>query len=411
MMIKLQAFRFKLRPTDEQRRLLGAYAGCSRFVYNKALALQKERHDQGQKKLSYPDIARELVMWKKQDELAFLKEAPAQILQQKLMDLEKAYKNFFQKRAGFPKFRKKGIHDSFRFPEPKSIIINSDFVTLPKLGRVRFWRSRPIVGTIKNATLSLKGRDWYISFQTESECQKPIHELKSIVGIDVGIAQLVTLSDGTQVAPLNPTKTYKAKLARAQKALARKKKRSQNRKKQIQKVAKIHEKISNCRKDYLHKITTNLSKNHAMIVLEDLSIKNMSRSAAGTIDKPGKYVRAKSGLNRLILDQGWGEMRRQLEYKQLWCGGDVLFINPQHTSQMCHACGHVSSENRKTQSCFVCVSCGMSMNADVNAAKNLLAAGHAVIACGETVRPRGSERKSEAVSMKQEPFLKNQAAA
>ncbi|WP_404999729.1 RNA-guided endonuclease TnpB family protein, partial [Escherichia coli] len=141
-----------------------------------------------------------------------------------------------------------------------------------------------------------------------------------------------------------------------------------------------------CSVYYLHKVTTTVSKNHAMIVIEDLKVSNMSKSAAGTVSQPGRNVRAKSGLNRSILDQGWYEMRRQLEYKQLWRGGQVLAVPPAYTSQRCVCCGHTAKENRLSQSQFRCQVCGYTANADVNGARNILAAGHAVLACGEMVQ-------------------------
>lgn len=408
----LKAFRFKLRLDNAQRATISRFSGCARFAYNKALALQMETYDKGLKKLSYPALAKELVSWKKGEEFSFLKEAPSQILQQKLMDLDKAYRNFFQKRAGFPKFRKKGIHDSFRFPEPKHIRIEGDRVCLPKIGWIRYRKSQKIEGNLKNATISLEGKDWYISFQTEMEIADPMHLSNEMVGIDMGITNFATLSTGEKIAPLNSFKQYAKKLAKAQKSLARKKKGSHNRQKQRERVALIHQKISNCRRDFLHKLSTTISQNHRVVVLEELKVKNMSRSSAGTLENPGKQVKAKGGLNRSILDQGWGEFKRQLIYKQLWRGGEVRFINPQHTSQRCSACGHTERNNRLTQEKFVCQDCGYTHNADINAAKNILAAGHAVIACGEIVRPKETVKVlPKAVSVKQEPTHQMKASA
>ncbi len=190
------------------------------------------------------------------------------------------------------------------------------------------------------------------------------------------------------------------KLAKQQRKLSRKKKFSSNWKKQQRKIAKLHHHIACIRKDFLHKTSTTISKNHAVIIIEDLKVSNMSRSASGTIEEPGRNVKAKSGLNRSILDQGWGEFRRQLEYKQLWRGGKVVTINPGYTSQACSACGHVSSENRKTQSRFECVVCGFAENADLNAALNIQSAGHALSACqvNGAPRPSASQELAEAIS-------------
>ncbi|HEI8394373.1 TPA: RNA-guided endonuclease InsQ/TnpB family protein, partial [Proteus mirabilis] len=185
------------------------------------------------------------------------------------------------------------------------------------------------------------------------------------------------------------------KLARLQRKLSRKIKFSANWQKQKRKIQRLHTHIANIRKDYLHKVTSEISKNHAMIVIEDLKVSNMSKSAKGTTERHGRNVKAKSGLNRSILEQGWYEMRRQLEYKQLWRGGQVLAIPPAYTSQKCACCGHTAKENRQSQSQFECLECGDTANADINGARNILAAGHAVLACGGRVQ---SDRPS-----KQEP--------
>ena len=410
-MIKLKAFKFRLRPTLAQKTFLGQIVGCARYCYNRALKLQMDRHENGLKKLSYPELSKELTAWKKQEASSFLKEAPAQILQQKLMDLDKAYQNFFQKRAGFPKFRKRGIHDSVRFPDARQIQIDekNSTICLPKIGRIRYFNSRPMTGRLKNVTVSYQAGHWYMSAQTEEEISVSPHESAKIVGVDMGVTRFLTLSDGTIVAPANVLSKRLKKLRREQRILARRKKGSANRRKQRQKVAQIHRKIADTRQDFLHKVTNSLSKTYGTIILEDLKVKNMSASAKGTLANPGKNVRAKSGLNRSILDQGWGEFRRQLIYKQAWRGGQVIVVPPAYTSQQCSCCGHRAPENRKNQAVFRCVGCGHEDNADLNAAKNIEAAGHAVIACGETVRPKRS-KISRAVSTKQEP-PKHQAAA
>lgn len=410
-MKKLKAFKFRLRATPDQEKLLRQYAGCARYCYNKALRLQIYRHEQGLKKLSYPELSKELTSWKRQEESAFLKQAPSHILQQKLMDLDKAYQNFFQKRTGFPKFRKRGIHDSFRFPDAAQIKLEerNNCVQLPKIGWIPYHNSQVITGTLKNATLSCESGRWYISFQTEEQIEEAVHPSTSLVGIDMGVVNFVTVSNGTVVPPIHALSKRMKKLKREQRKLSRKKKGSTNRRKQQMKVARVHQKIANTRKDFIHKITTQLSKSHAVIVLEDLKVSNMSRSAKGSLENPGKNVKAKSGLNRSILDQGWGEFRRQLTYKQGWKGGQVILVSPSYTSQTCSCCGHVSADNHKSQSVFECITCGHNENADINASKNILAAGHAVIACGETIRPK-KLCVSKAVSVKQEP-PKNQAAA
>lgn len=179
--------------------------------------------------------------------------------------------------------------------------------------------------------------------------------------------------------------------------LARKAKFSANWKKQKARIAKLHHRIANIRNDLLHKTTTAISKSHALVVIEDLQVKSMSRSAKETVNAPGRNVRAKGGLNRSILRQGWGEFRRQL-YKQTWRGGVLLAVDPRNTSRTCTECGHVSAENRKTQGSFACVACGHQADADVNAARNILAAGCAVIACGERILSDPSKKQEPTVS-------------
>ncbi len=165
--------------------------------------------------------------------------------------------------------------------------------------------------------------------------------------------------------------------------MSRKVKFSKNWQKTKNKISKLHSTIAHIRRDYLNKTSTTISKSHAIIVIEDLKIANMSKSTAGTADNKGRNVKAKSGLNKAILDQGWCAFRRQLEYKQAWLGGQLIAVPPQYTSQRCACCGHTEKANRITQAKFECVACGHQQNADINAAQNILAAGLAVIACGE----------------------------
>lgn len=379
------------------------FAGACRFVFNRALALQNENHEAGNKYIPYGKMASWLVEWKNATETQWLKNAPSQPLQQLLKDLERAYKNFFQKRAAFPRFKKRGQNDAFRYPQGVKLDQENSRIFLPKLGWMRYRNSRQVTGVVKNVTVSQSCGKWHISIQTESEVSTPVHPSASMVGLDAGVAKLATLSDGTVFEPVNSFQKNQKTLARLQRQLSRKVKFSNNWQKQKRKIQRLHSRIANIRRDYLHKVTTTVSKNHAMIVIEDLKVSNMSKSAAGTVSQPGRNVRAKSGLNRSILDQGWYEMRRQLEYKQLWRGGQVLAVPPAYTSQRCACCGHTAKENRLSQSKFRCQVCGYTANADVNGARNILAAGHAVLACGEMVQ---SGR-----SLKQEPTEMIQATA
>ena len=285
--------------------------------------------------------------------------------------------------------------DGFRFPEPKHIQVKHKKIKLPKLGWIKFYQSRAIDGNIKNATVTHSAGHWYVSIQVELDIGTPAHTGTSAIGIDMGINKYVALSTGAYEDPINPFKKYQDKLAQAQQRLSKKKKFSENWKKQKKRIQKIHSKIAHVRKDFQHKLSTKLSNSHAMIVVEALKIGNMSRSASGTLDDPGKNVKAKSGLNKSILDQAWGEFKRQIGYKLVWKGGIYLEVPAPYTSQTCSVCGEKDKASRQSQERYVCTSCGYEANADINAAKNILAAGHAVLACGEDAL---------ATSMKQEPL-------
>ncbi len=406
MMLILKAYKFRLEPTPEQSQRLRQLCGCARFVWNLGLAETKRILDSGEKLPSAFELNRMITVWKKMPEYAFLQDAYTDNLQQKLKDLHTAWKRCFDKKlaAKAPVWKRKNDgRDSIRFVNfEKYCCLENRRVKLPSgLGWMKFRQSQRVNGKIKNATISQLAGQWYISFQVEIETAEPHHTSTTIVGLDAGVAKLATLSDGTVFEPVNSFQKNQKKLARLQRQLSRKVKFSNNWQKQKRKIQRLHSRIANIRRDYLHKVTTTVSKNHAMIVIEDLKVSNMSKSAAGTISQPGRNVRAKSGLNRSILDQGWYEMRRQLEYKQLWRGGQVLAVPPAYTSQRCACCGHTAKENRLTQSKFVCRACGYTANADVNGARNILAAGHAVLACGGTVQ---SDRP-----LKQEPDAEQSA--
>jgi putative transposase len=383
-MKRLQAYKYELQPNGEQQRNMRRFAGSCRFVFNQALAMQKALYEQGEKKLGYAGLCKSLTVWRNSDETSWLADAPVHPLQQTLKDLERAYTNFFAKRADFPRFKKKGMGDSFRYPDAKQFKIDAgnSRVFLPKLGWIRYRNSRELLGTPKNITVSSNGGKWFVSMQTEREVAEPVHPSASIIGIDVGITRFATLSVGSFIEPLNTFRKHEQRLARYQRAMSRKTKFSNNWKKAKAKVQKLHTRIANVRRDFLHKTSTTISQNHAIVCIEDLQVRNMSKSAAGSSEAPGRNVKSKSGLNKSILDQGWFEFRRQLEYKQAWQGGEVLAVPPRNTSRTCPCCGHMSAENRQTQAKFACVDCGYEANADLVGAINVLAAGHAVLACG-----------------------------
>ena len=404
-MPRLQAFKYELRPDGQQARQMARFAGSCRFVYNKALALQKAHHEAGGKFIGYVAMAKALTAWRNGSETPWLRDAPVHPLQQALKDLERAYKNFFANRAGFPRFKKKGQRDRFRYPDPKQLKLDqaNSRLCLPKLGWLRYRNSREVLGAVKNITVSQSSGKWFVSIQTEREVEPPMLQASSAVGIDLGIARFATLSDGTFLAPLSSFKKHETRLRRYQRAMSRKTPFSHNWKKAKGKVQRLHTRIANCRRDYLHKATTTISQNHAMVCIEDLQVRNMSKSAAGSADKPGNNVRAKSGLNKAILDQGWFEFRRQLAYKLAWAGGWLIAVPPHNTSRTCPACGYIHADNRKTQARFECVQCGYQEHADVVGALNILARGHRVAACGEDVSHATPVRAKRAASVKQEP--------
>ena len=377
----LQANKFKLLPKLKQSQLMKQFAGSCRFVWNKALELEQNTYESTKKRLGYVELAAELVKWKSEDGTLFLSDVHSQALQQSLKDLDRAYDNFFQGRAEFPKYKKRGEKDSFRYPQGFKMDEKNARIYLPKIGWVRYKQSRLVLGTPKQVTVSLYCGEWYISVQTAFEIEDPVHNSTSSIGIDMGITHFATLSDGTHIESLNIYRKYERKLSRELKALSRKKKYSSNWYKQKRLIQRLHKRVADIRRNHLHQESSRISKNHALVVMEDLKVSNMSRSASGSVENPGRNVSSKSGLNKAILDQGWYEFRRQLEYKLKWRGGRLILVAPQYTSQRCSVCGHTSSSNRQSQSKFECESCGMSMNADVNAARNILAAGHAVTAC------------------------------
>ena len=407
-MVRLQAYKFELSPVGAQRRLMRRFAGSCRYVYNRALALQQAHHERSERRLGYAELCKELTAWRR--EVMWLGAAHSQILQQSLKDLECAYRNFFEKRAALPRFKKKGRRDSFRFPQGTKLDQSNDRIYLPKLGWIRYRNSRAVAGEVCNVTVSFSADRWFVAIQTKRQVEQPVPQATRAIGIDVGIARFATMSDGGYLAPLNSFKRHEARLRRCQRAMTRKVKFSKNWREARAHVQRIHTRIGNVRRDYLHKATSTISKNHAMVCIEDLKVRNMSRSATGSVESPGKNVRAKSGLNKSILDQGWFEFRRQLKYKLAWNGGMLLAVPPANTSRTCPACGYVSAQNRRRQERFACLECGFEENADFVGAINILSRGigllrdegrdtgdalpgcerTARIACGETSPARGA---------------------
>ncbi|WP_414039473.1 RNA-guided endonuclease InsQ/TnpB family protein [Acidithiobacillus sp. M4-SHS-6] len=399
-MLIRRVVRYRLETTPEQDNLLFRAVGCVRFVWNRALAIQKSYLDMGCGVLSYVELARCLTTWRNSDAFGFLAESPSQPQQQVLRYLDRALKDAFNPTSPkrFPVFKRKGRDNSLRYPDPEHIKIDLKpqdadgrrllpKIFLPRIGWVKFRKSCIIGGEIRNVTVSRSGGHWYVAIQTEKEVPDPVHPATTAVGGDRGVANLLTLSDGTMFLPVTAYRDLQKRLAKEQKKLAHKVKFSANWKQQKAKITRLHQRIAETRKTVLHQVSTAISKNHAVVVLEDLKVQNMTASAKGTVDAPGRNVRQKSGLNKSILDQGWGMLKQMLEYKLQWAGGMLLLVDPAYTSQTCSVCGVVDAENRQTQAVFCCQHCGHADHADVNAAQNILArglqstAGHAGVAC------------------------------
>lgn len=383
-MILRKAFIFKLSPDGATRRKFARFCGCARFVYNKALAWNNEAFKQDPSwHASYSNFCAELIEWKK--EFQWLCECHSQVLQQSLKDLMTGFVNFFEGRAEFPKPHKKFKgRDSFRYPQGFKVDEGRRQVYLPLIGWVNYRRSRFISGTPKNVTVIRKADGWYIAIQTEREVEEPVHPMAGReVGLDAGAAKTATLSDGTCYEPINALKTNLKKLAHLQRQLKRKTKFGSNWRKLQKNIALLHQRIADMRHDHLQKMSTDICKNHAVVYREDLKIRNMTASAKATAEEPGKNVKQKSGLNRVILDQGWGLLFEMLNHKMAERGGEVYAVPPAFTSQTCPCCGFVSKKNRRSQSEFCCVKCGYAANADFVGALNIFRRGQRLRACGE----------------------------
>jgi putative transposase len=388
-----KAYRFRLKTNADIESKLLRFSGSGRFLWNKCLSMNLERLEKGQGILWYQEMAFWLRFWKSSEEYGFLQECPSQVLQQKLMDLERAFKDCFDRRQPLkrlPVFKKKGRGDSIRFPQGSKL--HNRRIFLPKIGWIGFHKSREISGKVKNVTISKSGERWYASIQVEQMVEIPKHPSDDEIGIDAGVISFAAFSDGTIVKGVNSFRKHEERLARQQKKLSRKQKGSENWKKQKRIISRLHHRIANVRNDFLHKLSTEICKNHAKVYVERLQIRNMSASAKGTIEDPGRNVKVKSGLNKSILDQGWYTFHRLLRYKLDWQGGRLVEVDYRHTSQRCSCCGHTAMENRQSQAVFKCLVCGYEANADVNAARNILTVGQTGLACGSN---RSSGRKQE----------------
>jgi putative transposase len=373
----LRGFRYKLDPTPEQETLFRQFAGVCRLVYNLALEQRQDWYRQYERwtgsRLGYVSQARELTALRA--EFDWIGAISQTCQQQALRDLDKAYANFFKGVARYPSPRKKGVHDTFRFQgrevEIKPLNGKWAAVRLPKIGLVRFRDTRPVRGTIKNATISLDPLGWHISLACEIEHNPPIN-ICPPVGIDRGVAVTLMLSTGQAYDVPANLEAIERRHRTAQRILARRKKGSKRRAHQLRRCAKLSAKRARIRRDWQHRTALDIAKRFGTVILEDLKVRNMTASARGTFEEPGRNVRAKAGLNRSILNQAWGAFATILAYKLEERGGTLVTVDPAYTSQACSECGTVDRQSRESQALFACRHCGFRANADHNAAINIL---------------------------------------
>ncbi|QDO43893.1 IS200/IS605 family element transposase accessory protein TnpB [Streptomyces sp. RLB3-17] len=385
-----RAYRYRFYPTDAQAAELSRTFGCVRKVYNMALAARTEAWTR-QERVNYHQTWAMLTAWKKTEELAYLNEVSSVPLQQALRHLQTAFTHFFGKRAKYPRFksRKKSrksaeyTTSAFRFRDGE--------LRLAKMSEpLRIEWSRPLPEGVNPSTVTVSqdaaGR-WFVSLLCDDPGVKPLPENGNAVGIDAGLDHLLTLSTGEKIANPRHERRDRAALAREQRRLAKKEKGSANRARARLKVAKIHARIADRRRDTLHKITTRLVRENQTIVIEDLTVRNMVKNHR---------------LARAISDAAWSEFRSMLEYKAQWYGREVIAVDRWFpSSKLCSACGTLQDRmplNVRTWTC----DCGMTHDRDVNAAHNLLAAGLAVTVCGAGVRPQRSTPDRQSAT-KQKP--------
>jgi putative transposase len=366
----LKAVKIRLYPTAEQQTAIAQQIGAARYVYNRSLALRKFAYTKFGIKIGKFDLIKRITTLKERDKTSWLKDADSQALQQSIANMDKAYQHFF-KGGGFPKFKSRH-HSRQSYQYPQRVKIDGSKVYLPKVGWVKCKGLREdIVGKIKTVTVSHEANLYHAALLIDDGIETVlVCTNTNAIGLDVGVSLVVADSEGGMTKPLDLVHELTRLRVRAQQ-LSRKKKGSNNRAKAKVKLAKQNLRIANMRKDFLHKLSLQYAENQGIVVVEDLKIKNMTKSAKGTEEKPGKQVAQKRGLNRSITQQSWGLFFELLEYKVKARGGKFVKVDPRHTSQTCNCCGHVSSENRLKQEKFVCTACGHRANADVNAAKNI----------------------------------------
>ncbi len=376
--MNVRACRFKFAATAEQEELFVRFAGVCRLVYNLALEQRRDFYSQYHrvtgKQLSYVAQAAELT--KLRAEFEWIAAVYVSCQQQALRDLERAYLNFFTGRAGYPKPRRKGVHDSFRFPgrEVETRRLNAKWseMRLPKIGWVKYRDTRPIRGTLKNVTVIRDALGWHVCFACEIDANVQRADPLPAVGVDRGIANTLMLSTGEAFRMPAALVLMERRKRRLQRAVSRKRRGSARRHKALRRMAKLGARMARIRRDFQHKAARSIAERFGCVTIEALPIRAMTASAKGTIAAPGRRVRQKAGLNRAILNQGWGGFETILAYKLVERGGELVTVDPAYTSQTCSACGAVDSASRESQARFNCRHCGFVAHADQNAAVNIL---------------------------------------
>jgi putative transposase len=370
-----KAFKYRFYPTSEQETLLLRTMGCTRLVYNRALAARTEAWYTDKQRVGYKETSAMLTLWKKEDELQFLNEVSCVPLQQGLRHLQKAFSGFFDGRAQYPNFKKKHNGGSAEFTKSAFKFKDGQVYLAKSVEPLRVRWSRELPKGAEPSTVTVKlspaGR-WTVSLLVDTLIE-PLPKSPHEVGIDLGVTSLAALSTGEKVINPKGFQAKRAKLRRMQKALSRKQKGSNNRYKARLKVAKVHAEISDARQDFLHKLTTRLVRENQTIAVEDLAVKNMVKNRK---------------LALSISDASWGELVRQLEYKCDWYGRNFVKIDRWFpSSKRCGKCGHIVEKLPLNIREWDCPKCSTTHDRDINAAQNILAAGLAVTVCGANVRP------------------------
>ncbi|HSA53863.1 MAG TPA: RNA-guided endonuclease TnpB family protein [Yinghuangia sp.] len=373
-----RAFRYRFYPSDAQAVELVRTFGCVRKVYNLALAARSQAWESRGERVGYGATSAMLTAWKQTPELGFLREVSCVPLQQALRHLQTAFANFFAKRARFPRFKSRRKSRASAEYTSSAFRYRDGRLTLAKMSEPLdiVW-SRPLPEGAVPSTVTVSrdsaGR-WFVSLLCDDTVAPlPASATDVAVGIDVGITSLATLSTGEKVANPGHERRDRERLARAQRDLARKAKGSNNRAKARLRVARVHARIADRRRDHLHKLTTRLVHENQVVVIEDLSVRTMVKNRS---------------LARAVSDAAWGDLRSMLEYKCTWYGRELVVVDRWFpSSKLCGACGAVAAKLPLDVREWTC-GCGAVHDRDVNAARNILAAGLAVAACGDGVRPQ-----------------------